>query len=124
MSCSSCSQTKTIGQCPQSLVIGTVLYNSTAMNIYFKNMATGRITFVEATTSIAGLLTADLTNIDFAREQDYEVWTSRTTDSLETQTTIIIASNPYTCLIVRFARPFDSAGATTEYASQTLTIES
>lgn len=124
MSCSACSQTKTVGQCPESLVIGTVPYNTTAMRIYFKNMATGRMTVIDATSSNAGLLTADLTDIDFVREQDYEVWTSRTTDSLETQSTITISGTGYSCLIVRFARPLDSAGSTLSYDSQTLTIQS
>lgn len=124
MSCSNCTKTNTVGQCPGSLVIGTVPYNSQAMYIYFENLSTGRVLRLSATSSIAGLLTVDITEIDFPANQDFEVHVSRDTDPLDTQTEITIGATEYDCLIVRFEKPLDNEGEPIAYGTQTLTIQS
>lgn len=123
MSCSSCTPTNPIGQCPTTLTIGTVPYLSTDMYVYIKNLATGHITILEATSSIAGVLTADLTDVELPANQDLELWTSRQTDGLNVQSTITIGADGASCLIVRFERPKDENGDPITYGTQTLSIE-
>jgi hypothetical protein len=51
--------------CIDSLTIGTISAVSTAVNVMFHNTATGSKIILPATSSIAGLITVDVSDVEF-----------------------------------------------------------
>lgn len=120
--CFNCSKTKPLIAQPQNVVIGT-LTESTDYKVYFGNIATGRVTMIEATTDAAGLLTVDLEFIPIMPDHDYSVWATLATADYKDNAPITIDGDVVTCLNVRFDVVRDSAGVKISVVNQTLELD-
>lgn len=111
MACIECTETKPVPECVESIVIGAIAYNSTAVYIYVKNLSTGYIHQASATSSVAGLVTlsTELPDISFYNHNHlYEIWVARQSQSINERLTVTISTVGYTCFMVPFIKAIPS----------------
>jgi hypothetical protein len=121
--CDPCSKTLPISICTESITIGSISSANTAVKVYFRNVATGKIQSFEAVTTSGGTVTIE-PPFNFARNHDYEVWVNLASDnSVEGKETISIGYDSQDCLLVSFVQAWDtSAGYPVNFTEQTLEI--
>ena len=113
--CTPCTRTINLPLCLDSIDIG-VTTPSTAVFIYIMNNTTGRLIRLQDITSITGLITADVTNINFSNNHNYEVWvTLQFSNNIDERLTITGDGLSYTCASLVFNQLFDSTNVTTTY---------
>lgn len=115
---------KDVLMCGTTLNIGTISSLSTAVWVYLKNHATGRIDRYSVTTTGAGLVALTISSVKVIPDHPYEVWvTLQTATNVEANETITISAVDYTCLAVRFKRVMDSADTVEAETTQTLAAD-
>lgn len=121
--CNPCTITLPISLCTESITIGSISSADTAVKVYFKNIATGKVVSFETTTTSGGTVTID-SPFNFARNQSYEVWVNlASANSVEHKETISIGYDSQECLLVSFVQVWDtSAGYPVQFTNQTLEV--
>ena len=127
MICNNCQRVKDIPNCLNALVIGTISSANTSVYIYFQDIR-GNINRLEATTSVSGLITIDLTAtandaFKFMSNILYDVWvTLQSASSITDKEDITIsgdATNDFDCLRLKAERVSDEDSVIT-ITSETL----
>lgn len=71
--CNTSIPTKPIPTCIGTLSIGTIPDLNQAVKIYIEDITTGRIEYYSATSTGAGLVTVDLTGVEFSDKHSYQI---------------------------------------------------
>lgn len=124
MSCNNCTQTKPILSCTTVLTVGDSAYNSTAVYVYIKNNTTGRLYRFSATTSLTGLITATITDVQMMPGHNYELWvTLASATNTDERIDFVIDGETVSCLDVTYLRVFNTDDDL-QSGAQTLTLVS
>ena len=110
MSCPTCTETKPIPKCVDTLIIGAIEYDNTDVYIYVENLTTGRIQRIDATSGISGEVELDLTDPDkeyYSPNFTYELWITLQTGSINDKLDVTIGYGLYDCFVLRFLEIFD-----------------
>lgn len=110
MSCPTCTETKPIPKCVDSLVIGAIDLDSTDVYIYVKNLTTERIQRIETTSDINGEVSLALTNPDkefYSPDFTFELWITLRTATINDKEDITIGYTTTDCFTIRFTEVFD-----------------
>jgi len=119
--CNPCTPMKPLSRCMAVLTIGTIPNNSTAVYVYLMNHTTGVLVRFEVTSSLAGLVTVDLTDYPQIQVHDYELYVTLTTDT-NTRLEVTISTVEYTCFAIQFVTIYDDQGVIVSGDDQTLEV--
>lgn len=129
MSCSNCQEIKSIATCVNQIIIGTISSKSVDVYVYYKNIATGRITRMAGQSDSNGLVTVDVSAESFVSNQTYEFWITLTDSGIECKEDVSIvdcagttSDTTYTCFSVKFYMISQNDIAYYYYETQTFTL--
>lgn len=129
MSCSTCQKTKDIASCGENLTIGKISENDTDVYVFFKNLATGRITQIEATSDADGVVVADVSRANFMWKQSYEIWVTPVDEDIKCRLDVYphdcsgsVGETAYTCFNTTFYRVHDTDAMIVYYVNQSLIV--
>lgn len=118
MSCETCTPARKLPTCTGTLTIGTIAEVSASLYLYIRKVSNGAFKRVEAASDAAGLVTADLSDIQgfLHPGSQYELWIS-TQDavSMYDREEVTIGEESAACLVTGFER---IAGASGNYTLQ------
>lgn len=120
--CNPCTPVNTIPSCVTNIIIGTIASVSTAVYVYIKNISTGKVTRISATSSIAGLVTAVLGDFIPMDNCSYEIWVTLATADIDTKLNVTISAVAYTCFAVRFETITTTADVVVSVTNYTLKV--
>jgi hypothetical protein len=112
MSCNTCTALKPVNACHTNLNIGTSTHLATALKVYAENLATGKTTVFDSTTTGGGRFL--ITGFTWLPNVTYKIWaTLATAESTEEMITFTLAdgSTSVTCATLMMESIFDTAGA-------------
>ncbi len=121
MSCESCQALQPVVACLTNLNIGTTTHLSTDLKVYAQNMATGKITVFDRTSTVAGRF--DISGFDWLPNVAFKVWaTLATAESIDDTITITLfdATTTMSCGTFTPRAVYDSTGARESVTDQTL----
>lgn len=122
--CAKCTQLKTISLCTDSLIIGEVANANTPYIVYFKSLATGKISSYPITSDSNGILALIFTDgFPLASGTGYELWVNQAGDSIDTQEDLTIGTTEASCFTLSATKVFDMYyDVNVNYDSQTLEV--
>ena len=119
MSCESCQALQPVVACLTNLNIGTTTHLSTDLKVYAQNIAAGKITVFDRTSTAAGRF--DISGFDWMPNVEFKVWaTLATAESIDD--TITITLDATTTMVAAHSHRvrFDSTSARETVSEQTL----
>ena len=123
MACTLCKFTKTYPLCITNLTLGTVTNLNTDHFIYIKNLATGRIVRLAATSDGAGLLTVDVSNEELMHNEGYEIWATLQTVDKNQMEELTLSDSTADCLYIRGEDLHDTNGVLIVTATHVLELD-
>lgn len=120
MSCDFCTSMQPINGCHTNLNIGSSTHLSTALKVYAENLATGKLTVFDSTTTGVGRFS--ITGFDWLPNVTYKIWaTLATAESIDDTITITLndAVTTLSCATVMIDSVFDTSGARVSITDQT-----
>lgn len=122
--CSPCTKLKAISLCTDSIIIGEAPLANSPYAVYFKNLATGKISTYFVTSDASKIITlTPSSGFALATLTGYEVWINNLGDSIEEQLDLIIGDTTATCYNISAVRVFNAYyDVNQNYSSQTLEV--
>lgn len=111
MACPTCTETKPIPKCADSLVIGAIANDLTNVYVYIKNLTTGRIQRADEVSDLSGQVSLDLTDPDkefYSQNFVYELWITLRTTDVNQKLDITIGYTTTDCFTIRFKEIYDA----------------
>ena len=111
MACIECAETKPVPECVNSIILGTIAFNSEPIYVFVKNIITGYVHSEDSNSSAAGIVTLSTTlpDISFYNHNHlYEIWVTRQSQTINDRLPITIGALPYTCFLVPFIKVYSS----------------
>lgn len=122
MSCNTCEQIKPLNACGTYITIGTSTLLSTAVKVYAENLATGKQTVFDTTTSGSGRITLEH-SFAWLPNVTYKFWVTETnagSPDVYHAITLMDGTTSASCMTVMMQSIFDNAGARVSTSDQTL----
>lgn len=110
MACPTCTETKPIPKCVDSLVIGAIDDDLTNVYVYVKNLTTERTQRVSVTSDLSGVVSILLTDPDkefYSANFTYELWITLRTATINDKLDITIGYTTTDCFTIRFTEIYD-----------------
>lgn len=115
--------------CAETIVIGTIAESDAGLFVFFKNLATGRITRISTTSNGDGLVSVDVSDMVLIPNQSYEIWVTLNSDGMDCRqaiTPVDCTGTPtdetYTCFNVTFYNVHDKDLMMIYYSTQIITV--
>lgn len=121
MSCDSCTQIKALNACGTFITLGVSTLFSTAIKVYAENLATGKQTVFDTTTSGTGRITLEH-SFAWLPNVTYKFWvTEATAGSPDVYHTITLldGTTSASCMTVMMESIYDNTGAKVSTSDQT-----
>ena len=121
--CNTCQEVNNVAKCVQSLIIGTVSETEADIYVYITD-ARGNTIRRSSTTSVAGLITLDTSDVYFMDKMQYNISATIQTASNLDDTLMIIdngSSATASCILFEVQTIKNESGLIS-YAEQTLTF--
>lgn len=97
--CAPCTKVRKIPRCLTNLIVGMGSV-STSYFVFIRNIATGHITRYSVVSSVTGLITVVLGDLQLTDELEYELWvTLQSSTNVDARETILINLEPVTCVV-------------------------
>jgi hypothetical protein len=108
--CTPALPTKKIPLCILTLIIGKISSANANVNIFIVDITTGRRFILQSTSDGAGLVSVDLTAIEFSEEHTYELWITLQSANPEDKEDITIDTETATTVALGFLSLFTEGG--------------
>lgn len=116
MSCTPCTQAKPLNQCTEKLTIGTISQNEHPIYVWLHNKTTGVLNQFEETSTIAGIVTVDLSGIDLQEGHLYEIFVTNRNAWIGDKLNVTVGGDIYDCFQLSFKQ------TNVEPSAQTISI--
>lgn len=120
--CAPHTLTKPLPTCLATLVVGTIDELSANIRAYLYNLTTRRTTTIQSTTDGAGLITLDLSELDFSPNHSYLLTVTLAGDDVNSLKLITVGTTVTDQLALRFEDIYASDGDMEMYTVQTLEV--
>jgi hypothetical protein len=101
--CDKCINATLLPLCAASIEIGTTTELNQGLIVYFKNLTTGRLDMLAATSDGAGLIVVDVTPITFMEGHKYEITVTRDDAvGIESTVDLTVGAETNKCISVCF----------------------
>lgn len=124
--CEPCQKTSLIPLCSQVITVGNISLGNQDVNVFIKDITTGKITLIPETSDSFGDVSFS-NDCGFMPLHSYELWITLADDNIEDklEITMINESYPvigdvYKCLSLRFTNVKDCNGEQVEFPYYTL----
>lgn len=118
--CDSCGQGKPVPSCLTTLVIGTIADLTTNVKVFFQRTSTRIIERLDAISDGAGLVSLDVSSIDWLDGEEFKVWITGDPDSLNAKKNITISTDVFECWTFRICDIYNTSGNKIATATHTL----
>lgn len=98
--CSPALSTQSLPTCIEVLTIGTIPDLNQAVNVIIEDITTGRKEMFSSTSSGAGLVTVDLTGIQFSESHVYQMWIYKTTNNIDERYAVTVSGTSDTAELI------------------------